>query len=158
VFPLGTVFTHRRASPIAWAATPCLSRHQTFRLAFALLVLVCSFVSVATAAEKTVLFIHTNKSNASGVILFDKTFKAELGGTQTEAVILYNEYTYFWQFAGDDYVRSLNDFYKKKYAGHRFDLASASGPRAVVLHVAMAVWCLACLITVGRSTTEGIQA
>ena len=48
---------------------------------------------MATAAEKSVLFIHTNKSNASGVILFDKTFKAELGGTQSEPVIIYNEYT-----------------------------------------------------------------
>ena len=28
---------------------------------------------------------------------------------------------------------------------------------AVVLHIAMAVWCLACLITAGRSNTEGIK-
>lgn len=68
------------------------------------------------------LFIHTNKSNGPGVILFDKTFQSALSETQGEPITLYNEYADFWHFVGDEYVRTLKDFYQKKYAGRHFDL------------------------------------
>jgi PAS domain S-box-containing protein len=86
------------------------------------LLLVFSFASVASAAEKSVLFIHTDKSNGPGVILYDKAFQAALNADTNEQIVLYNEYTDLWRFGGEDYAKTLVDFYRRKYAGQHFDL------------------------------------
>ena len=97
-------------------------KHQGLGQPIALLLLVLSLASVSMAAEKSVLFIHTDKSNGPAVIPYDKTFQAELSADSKEKINLYNEYTDLWRLSGDEYARTLHDFYKQKYAGQHFDV------------------------------------
>lgn len=114
--------TYKRAPANARASQACLRNHRRLRLPLILLLLVFSFVSVAKAAEKSVLFIHTNKSNGPAIILYDKAFQSALSGDPSEQIALYNEYTDLWRFVGEDYALTLKDFYQQKYAGQHFDV------------------------------------
>jgi PAS domain S-box-containing protein len=83
------------------------------------------------AAEKSVLFIHTSKSSGPAVILYDMALPAALSEGTSERISLSYEYTDLWRFTGEDYARTLKEFYRQKYAGQHFDVIVVESPPAL---------------------------
>ena len=136
VLPLGIGRTYIRSPKSALVSGTYACNPQTLHLQLASLLLVFSFASVTSAAEKSVLFIHTDMSNGPAIVPYDKAFQAALTADTSEQIILYNEYTDLWRFGDDDYARTLNNFYRQKYAGQHFDLIVVDAPPALKFLVA----------------------
>jgi formate hydrogenlyase transcriptional activator len=106
-------------------------KHRWFLNSLAAFLLLLSFCTLAVQAEKSVLFLHTSKSNGPGAIAYDKAFQPALTENSPERINLYNEYTDLWRFTDDDYLQALRDFYRLKYADQHFDLIVVEQPPAL---------------------------
>lgn len=85
----------------------------------------------ASAADKTVLFLHTNKSNGPGIIAYDKAFQSTLVSESPNRVDLLMEYSDLWRLQDEHYLTVLRDFYRERYGNLKIDVLVADSLPAI---------------------------
>ena len=68
------------------------------------------------------LFIHTSKSSGPIISVYDRALQIALSEDTSQQITLHHEYTDLWLFEGEDYARTLRDFYRQKYSRLHPDL------------------------------------